>query len=37
MGQVWEQTQKFWIHFLLDVGTFVERLLLYFFDSTSLG
>jgi hypothetical protein len=26
MGQIWEQTQTFWFHFLLDVGTFVERL-----------
>ncbi len=26
MDQIWEQTQKFWFHFLLDVGTFVERL-----------
>ncbi len=26
MGQIWEQTQRFRFHFLLDVGTFVERL-----------
>jgi hypothetical protein len=25
MGQIWEQTQTFWSHILLDVGTFVER------------
>jgi hypothetical protein len=24
MGQIWEQTQTFWFHFLLDVGTFVN-------------
>jgi hypothetical protein len=35
MVQIWEQTQKCWFHFLLDVGTFVERLLLYCFDITS--
>jgi hypothetical protein len=34
MGQIWEQTQTFWFHFLLDVGTFVERLLVYCFDIT---
>ncbi len=26
MGQIWEQTQTFWSHFLLDVGMFMERL-----------
>jgi hypothetical protein len=35
MGQIWEQTQTFWFHFLLDAGTFVERLLLYCFAITT--
>ncbi len=36
MGQIREQASDVLVLFLLDVGTFVERLLLYCFDITAL-
>ena len=35
MGQIRERIQSFFVSFLLDIGTFVERLLPYCFDITS--